>query len=35
MRIGVFIGIVATVQRGYFKSNNATCARTGTVWLPW
>ena len=38
MRIGIaivvvwlFIGILATAQRGYFKSNNATCARTGTV----
>jgi hypothetical protein len=38
MRLGVvivvvwlIIGIVATAQRGYFKGNNATCARTGTV----
>lgn len=38
MRLGVVIavvwlviGVVATVQRGYFKSNNATCAKTGTV----
>jgi len=38
MRIGaivvvawLIIGIAATVQRGYFKSNNETCARTGTV----
>jgi hypothetical protein len=27
----LIIGIAATVQRGYLKSNNATCARTGTV----
>ncbi|HEY5201081.1 MAG TPA: hypothetical protein VIJ31_09220 [Acidothermaceae bacterium] len=27
----LIIGVVATVQRGYLKSNNATCARTGTV----
>jgi hypothetical protein len=38
MRLGIaivvvwlVIGVVATVQRGYLKSNNATCARTGTV----
>ena len=38
MRLGIaivvvwlVIGIVATVQRGYLKSNNATCARSGTV----
>jgi hypothetical protein len=27
----LIIGVAATVQRGYLKSNNATCARTGTV----
>ena len=27
----LIIGIAATVQRGYLKSNNATCAGTGTV----
>jgi hypothetical protein len=27
----LIIGIAATVQRGYLKSNNATCAKTGTV----
>jgi len=27
----LIIGVVATVQRGYLKSNNATCARTGTI----
>jgi hypothetical protein len=27
----LIIGIAATVQRGYLKSDNATCARTGTV----
>ena len=27
----LIIGIAATVQRGYLKSNNATCARAGTV----
>ncbi|HZV26858.1 MAG TPA: hypothetical protein VFG00_11255 [Acidothermaceae bacterium] len=27
----LIIGIAATVQRGYLKSNNATCARTSTV----
>ncbi|HTC68547.1 MAG TPA: hypothetical protein VK662_03185 [Acidothermaceae bacterium] len=38
MRLGIaiviiwlVIGVVATVQRGYLKSNNATCARSGTV----
>jgi hypothetical protein len=38
MRLGIaiavvwlVIGIVATVQRGYFKSDNSTCAGTGTV----
>jgi hypothetical protein len=38
MRIGAIIvvvwlilGIAATVQRGYLKTNNATCAGTGTV----
>lgn len=29
--VWLIIGIAATVQRGYLKSNNATCARTGTV----
>ncbi len=27
----LIIGVAATVQRGYLRSNNATCARTGTV----
>jgi hypothetical protein len=27
----LIIGVAATVQRGYLKSNNATCAGTGTV----
>ena len=27
----LIIGVAATIQRGYLKSNNATCARTGTV----
>jgi hypothetical protein len=38
VRVGVVIavvwlvvGIVASVQRGYFKSNNETCAKSGTV----
>jgi hypothetical protein len=38
MRLGIaivviwlVIGVIATVQRGYLKSNNATCARSGTV----
>ena len=29
--IWLILGIAATAQRGYFKSNNATCARAGTV----
>lgn len=29
--VWLIIGVAATVQRGYLKSNNATCARTGTV----
>ena len=29
--IWLIIGVAATVQRGYLKSNNATCARTGDV----
>lgn len=29
--VWLIIGIAATVQRGYLKSNNATCARTGDV----
>jgi hypothetical protein len=29
--VWLIIGIAATVQRGYLKSNNATCAGTGTV----
>lgn len=29
--IWLIVGIAATVQRGYFKGNNATCAKTGTV----
>jgi hypothetical protein len=29
--VWLVIGIVATVQRGYFKSSNSTCAGTGTV----
>jgi hypothetical protein len=27
----LIIGIAATVQRGYLKRDNATCAKTGTV----
>jgi hypothetical protein len=29
--IWLIIGVAATVQRGYLKSDNATCARTGDV----
>lgn len=29
--VWLIIGVAATVQRGYLKSNNATCARTGDV----
>ncbi|MCU1587090.1 MAG: Uncharacterized protein JWN31_583 [Frankiales bacterium] len=38
MRIGsllvvlwLVIGIIACVQRGYFKGNDQTCAHTGTI----
>jgi hypothetical protein len=38
MRIGsalvivwLLIGVLATYQRDYFKGNNETCAKTGTV----
>ena len=38
MRLGIalvlvwlIIGIAATAQRGYFKGNNATCAKTSTI----
>ena len=29
--VWLIVGIAATVQRGYFKGNNATCAKTSTV----
>jgi hypothetical protein len=29
--VWLIIGIAATVQRGYFKGNNATCAKTSTI----
>jgi hypothetical protein len=29
--VWLIVGIAATAQRGYFKSDNATCAKTGTV----
>jgi hypothetical protein len=29
--VWLILGIAATVQRGYLKTNNATCAGTGTV----
>ena len=38
MRIGslvivvwLIIGVVASPQRGYFKGNNTSCAKTGTI----
>ena len=27
----LIIGVAATIQRGYFKGNNATCAKTSTI----
>ena len=27
--VWLIVGVAATVQRGYFKGNNATCAKTG------
>ena len=40
MRIGstlllvwVVIGLLAAVQRGYFRNSNTTCAKTGTIML--
>jgi hypothetical protein len=29
--VWLIVGVAATVQRGYFKGNNATCAKSGTV----
>jgi hypothetical protein len=29
--VWLIVGITATAQRGYFKGNNATCAKTGTI----
>lgn len=29
--VWLIIGVAATVQRGYFKGNNATCAKSGTI----
>lgn len=31
--VWLVIGIVAAVQRGYFKGSSATCAKTGTIVL--
>jgi len=27
----LIVGVAATLQRGYFKGNNATCAKTSTI----
>ncbi len=29
--VWLIVGVAATVQRGYFKGNNGTCAKSGTV----
>jgi hypothetical protein len=29
--VWLIVGVAATVQRGYFKGNNATCAKTSTI----
>jgi hypothetical protein len=29
--IWLFIGVIATTQRGYFKSTDASCATTSTI----
>jgi hypothetical protein len=29
--VWLIVGVAATVQRGYFTGNNATCAKTGTI----
>ena len=29
--VWLIIGVAATVQRGYFKGDNATCAKSGTI----